>query len=223
MNPEILAILNQVKSGDLSVEVGAIQLQELELRTEPDASIVPTTNGETFQQQHQSASGGQPPASATQVPSQPVEEDFSPGSVADLGWWKNAWLIPFWAGTGILVLGAILMGWAYSSRHFFWFYCSWLPLLLGILVLFLGWWSQHARWVHIRVNDADGKRVAISMPLPLNLTGWALRVFGRYIPHMEERVLENMPDLFHAMSKEKSPMTVEVDEKDGSRVRVYIL
>ncbi len=215
MNPEVLAILNQVKSGELSVESGTIQLQELELR----ASIMAAANGETPDQQFQSASGGQTPASTAQVSSPPLEEDFTP----DLGWWKKAWLIPFLAGTGILVLGAILMGWAYSGQHFFWFYCSWLPILLGVLVLFLGWWSQHARWVHIRVNDADGSRVAISMPLPLGLAGWALRVFGRYIPHMEERVLENMPDLFHALAKEKSPMTVEVDDKDGSRVRVYIL
>ncbi len=219
MNPDVVAILNQVKSGELSVEVGAIQLQELELR----ASLVPAANGATPDQQSQSASGDQPPASAAQVSSPPVEEDFSSDLGSDLGWWKKAWLIPFWAGTGILVLGAIMMGWAYSSQHFFWFYCSWLPMLLGLLVLFLGWWSQNARWVHIRVNDASGSRVAISMPLPLSLTGWALRVFGHYIPHMEERVLENMPDLFHALEKEKSPMTVEVDEKDGSRVRVYIL
>ncbi len=215
MNPDVLAILNQVKSGDLSVEVGAVQLQELEMR----ASMVPATNVETNGQHSMPASGDQPPASAAQVFSPPLEEDFTP----DLGWRKKAWLIPYWAGTGILVLGAILMGWAYSSRHFFWFYCSWLPMLLGILVLFLGWWSQHVRWVHVRVNDADGSRVAISMPLPLRLTGWGLRVFGHYIPHMEQKVLDYMPELFQAMAKEKSPMTVEVDEKDGSRVRVYIL
>ncbi len=219
MNPEVLSILNQVRSGELSVEVGAIQLQELEMR----ASILPSANMDTPDQQSMSASGGQPSASAAEVSSPPVEEDFSQNLGADLGWWKKAWLIPFWAGTGILVLGAILLGWAYSSRHFFWFYCSWLPMLLGLLVLFLGWWSQNARWVHVRVNDANGSRVAISMPLPLRLTGWALRVFGRFIPNMEERVLESMPDLFHALAKEKSPMTVEVDEKDGSRVRVYIL
>ncbi len=173
---------------------------------------------ETPEQQFTPASGVELPARAPQVAT-PEEEDFQP----DLGWWRKGWLIPFWAGTGILVLGAILMGWAYSSRHFFWFYCSWLPMLLGLFVLILGWWSQQARWVHVRVNDADGSRVAISLPVPLRLTGWGLRVFGRYIPNMEEKLLEEMPAIFNALAKEKGPMTVEVDEKDGSRVRVYIL
>ena len=106
-------------------------------------------------------------------------------ALPDLGWWKKGWLIPFWIGTGILVFGALQMGWAYSSKNFFWFNCAWLPMAFGLLVLFLSWWSQQARWVHVRVQDADGSRVSISLPLPLGLAGWGLRTFGRFIPNMK--------------------------------------
>jgi hypothetical protein len=90
-------------------------------------------------------------------------------------------------------------------------------------ILVFGGWSQHARWVHIRVKDADGGNVNISLPLPLGLAGWGLRLFGRFIPNLDPKILAELPDLLASLAKEKGPTTVEVNEKDGSRVRVYIL
>lgn len=231
MYNQTIEILNKVKSGELSVEEGARRLQSFE------ASETNSANAEILGQPVIGQPGEENPADLPlgaetpwdakpswdavaprdAEPSQ--EEEFQP----DLGWWKKAWLIPFWVGTGILVLGALLMGWAFSSQHFFWFYCSWMPMLFGLGVLFLSWWSQQARWVHVRVKDANGSRVAISLPLPLGLAGWALRVFGRYIPNLEKKVLDELPDILTALDKEKGPTMVEVNEKDGSRVRVYIL
>jgi len=132
-------------------------------------------------------------------------------------------LIPFRAGTGILVLGALQMGWAYSSQKFFWFYCAWLPMLGGLLILLLSWWSQQARWVHVRVQDADGSRVSVSLPLPLGLAGWFFRVFGKFIPNIEKKILDDLPGILEALASEKGPATVEVNDEDGSRVRVYIV
>jgi hypothetical protein len=218
MNSEAINILNQVKSGELSPEEGARRLQELE-----------STAGAPVAAAYSTAAAFEGKAEGFD---QPVVETGSGGqedthqndeSLPDLGWWKKGWLIPFWAGTAVLVLSALWMGSAYTSRNFFWFYCSWLPMLLGLIVLFLSWWSQQARWVHVRVKDAGGTRVAISLPLPLGLAGRLLRVFGRFIPNMDRPALENLPEILDSLAKEKGPTTVEVDEKDGSRVRVYIL
>jgi hypothetical protein len=152
-------------------------------------------------------------------PPAPVEEDFA----ADLGWWKDAWLIPLGIGTALFVSSAFFTSWTYTNQHFFWFYCSWLPLLLGLLVLLLGLWSIQARWVHVRVQPAEGKRVNISLPLPLALPGWLLRTFAHRVPGWEEKHIRDLPPILDALRQTKEPIIVEVNEKDGERVRVYIL
>lgn len=157
-----------------------------------------------------------PYTTVTELP--PAAENFRP----EIGLWKHAWLIPFWIGTAIFILGAFIMAWAYPGRHFFWFYCSWLPMLFGLLLLFLGWWSQRARWLHVRVQDQDGKNVAISLPLPLGLAAWLLRVFGPWIPQLRDQHFTDLPPILESLSGVKEPLSVEVDD-NGSRVRVYIL
>lgn len=208
MNPEWLDVLKKVQSGELSVDEAANRLSMMD---EPQAE--------------QAA-----PPSLTPLPAPepqwgtvpPVVEETEP----DLGWWKNAWMVPFWVGTGIFILGAAIMAWAYSASPAnpnFWFFCSWVPMLLGLLVLFLGWWSRQARWVHVRVQDADGSKVNISMPLPLRLAGWFLRVFGPMIPAVKEQKLDFLPEIFDAVSQTRDPIWVDVDDEDGDRVKVYIV
>ena len=208
MNDDAMEILKKVGSGALSVEEGAQLLQDLENHAQAADRLTAPIIDQSSSFVAQSAAA-------------PQAEDIDP--VPDLSWWKKGWLIPFWVGTGILVFGAMQMGWAYSSKNFFWFYCAWLPMLLGLLVLFLSWWSQKARWVHVRVQDADGSRVSISLPLPLGLAGWGLRTFGRFIPNMKEELFTNLPGIFDALSKEQGPASVEVNDEDGSRVRVYVV
>lgn len=199
MNAEWLKILSMVRTGELSVEEAAVRLGEVE----PDA----THEEEPL-----------PAVQAMEAPYQLAPEDIEP----DLGWWKNAWLILFWAGTGIIVLSAVFMGWAYNGSRGFWMFCSWLPMLLGIFILVVGWWSRQARWFHVRVQDSDGSRVNISAPLPLSLASWFLRVFGSRIPAMREKHMEDLHLVFDALEEAEGPVTIEVDDKDGDRVRVYI-
>ena len=189
MNDDALKILKKVETGALSVEEGAQLLQELENHAQAaDRFASPTTDpSPTFIPQ---TLDGSPPE---------VEE-----ALPDLGWWKKGWLFPFWIGTGILVFGALQMGWAYSSKNFFWLNCAWLPMAFGLLVLFLSWWSQQARWVHVRVQDADGSRVSISLPLPLGLAGWGLRTFGRFIPNTKADLIANLPGIFDALAKNRA-------------------
>jgi hypothetical protein len=216
MNPEAIDILNMVKSGELSAEEGAARLQALETRA-GDQNTLASDVASNVKEVVADQPGGQ--LSTVEQIQKPPEEELLP----DFGWWKKGWLLPFWAGTAILTLSALWMGSAFTSRNFFWFYCSWLPMAFGVLVLFLSWWSQQARWVHVRVKDADGTRVAISLPLPLDLVGRLLHLFGRFIPNMDQQVLENLPEILAAMAKDKGQTSVEVDEKDGTRVRVYIV
>lgn len=197
---EKMNIFYQVKSGELSVQEADRLLQAVDERS----------RSETSAESPQDAAGS-PGVSP---------EEIAPG----LGWWKYAWMIPLWIGIGIMVLSALFINWAYINTRFFWFYCAWLPLALGILVMLLGVWSQQARWVHIRIQDSDGPKISFGIPLPIRLASWVLRVFGSRIPALKEKNLDQLPDIFDALGDTCDPISVEVDdEKDGGRVRVYIL
>lgn len=205
MNAEMMQILRQVKSGLLSVEEAALRLTALEQGDTP------------------------PPARPDAVIAPPVEDVVKP----DLGWWKYAWLVILGVGTIILIPSALLMNWALTNDRTGWFIFSWLPLLLGLLVIIIGAWSRTARWAHIRVQDADGSRVSISAPLPLGLARWVLATFGDQIfdrareraesagGHMP-RSKELIP-MLQALEQTHDPISVEVDDKDGDRVRVYLM
>ena len=222
MKSKWLEILNKVRVGELSVAEGAEQIGALEGQETEDGDVldrqsVPEDDGDVTVY----------PTSVYPTADENPEVDGTSGAAEvlqpDLGWWPNFWLIPFGIGTGIFILGAIGMGWAYSSQRFFWFYCAWLPMLFGLAVLLLGAWSRQARWVHVRVQNADGGRVAVSIPIPLRLGSLVLRIFGPYIPKLREQHLDQLPVVLDGLADSKEPMTVEVDDEDGSKVMVYIL
>jgi len=149
-------------------------------------------------------------------------EPFDPSQLK----WRNFWWIPMWVGMGILVVGALLMYAAWNAGGFgFWFACTWFPFLLGVAVVALAWSSRTARWLHVRVHQKPGQkpeRIAISLPIPLRLTAWFLRMFGDRIPNMNGTSLDEVILALDATSPE-APFYVEVNEgDDGERVEVYI-
>jgi hypothetical protein len=141
--------------------------------------------------------------------------------------WRSWWWIPLWVGVGITVISAGLMYWAYAANDGFgfWFACTWFPFLLGVAIMALAWASRTARWLHVRVHQAEGERprnIAISLPLPIRFTAWLVRIFRPHIPQPEG---VNIDEMILALEKTSpdSPMFVQVDEgKDGERVEVYI-
>lgn len=200
MGPSLMEILNRVRAGEMTVYEGAASLEALEDQGaqtgESDKSVIVT--GEVIS---------------------PETLKIEP----EIGWWKYAWLVVLLTGTAVFALGAWVISWAYPSRHMFWFYCAWLPLLLGLLVLLIGAWSRFARWLHVRVLDAGGHRVSISLPIPISLLSLGIRLFGSRIKGMEDQNPEDVAAVIQALGKTHDPISVEVDEKGGDRVRVYIL
>ena len=140
--------------------------------------------------------------------------------------WRGFWWIPMWVGVGITIASALLMYGSWNSSGFgFWFACAWFPLALGVMVMALAWASRTARWLHVRVHQKAGQkpeRIAISLPIPLRLTAWFLRVFGKNIPGMGETSLDEVIMALDSTSPD-APFYVEVNEgDDGERVEVYI-
>ena len=64
--------------------------------------------------------------------------------------WRSWWVIPFWTGVGITVLGGALMYWGWSARGIgLGFIAAWIPFLIGLGIMVLGWNSRTGPWIHI--------------------------------------------------------------------------
>lgn len=242
MDAKTREILEKVERGELTPEEGAALMagtaRTLPLETQPE----PPSPGDLAVPGAIPVGGTPPPAPTTGPAEGTLPPAFAAGSgpsanpepevVEDfhslVGKWKNWWVIPLWAGTGVFVLGAIWMAWGNYSQHLFWFYCGIFPLLLGLGVMLLALWSRRSRWLHVRVKSDKGDRhdrVAISMPLPTHLVGWIFKTFGGSIPGLREQpeVIRSMPEIMAALGQNGDPLIVEVNEKNGDEVRVYIM
>ena len=108
----------------------------------------------------------------------------------------------------------------------FWFFCAWLPFLLGLIAIGIGWTSRSARWLHLRIHETSRggpRRIAISFPLPIRLTAWFLRNFGRFIPQLNQTGLDELILALGETATPETPLYVNVDEgEDGDRVEVFI-
>jgi hypothetical protein len=150
--------------------------------------------------------------------------DAPPNLDPEIAKWRRWWWIPMTIGVSITVMSAALMYWTWLAGGFsFWFACAWFPFLLGILVIALSGGSRSARWLHVRVHLKQGERprtIAISLPLPLRLTAWFFKVFGRYLP----TEVTGLDEVILALEKvtPDTPFYVKVDDEDGEQVEVYI-
>jgi hypothetical protein len=170
------------------------------------------------------ALGGQ--SGTASAPAGPTAEETAPPD-PDLERWRRWWIVPMWVGTGIVLLGSLLMYGAYQSGGFgFWFACATLPFLLGVLVMAIAGFSQSARWLHIRVNtgqDEWPRNISISLPLPIGLTAWFLRTFGSRIPKLRETGVDELIMALGEHTSSKEPLYINVDEgANGEKVQVYI-
>ena len=164
-------------------------------------------------------------AEASTAPPEPAYADAAP----DLDHWRRWWMVPMWAGIGVLLVGAWLMFSAYRLSGFgFWFACAGLPFIAGLLIMALAAASRSARWLHVRVRanqDSDDwpRNIALSFPLPIRITAGLLRMFGPFIPRLKDHGLDELVLALAETASAEAPLYVEVDEGDGGeRVQVYI-
>jgi len=199
-------ILKMIESGKISAEEGLRLMQTLEKTSDDNIKVFePACN-------------------------QDQAEKPDPEMTSRFARIRRFWQLPLWLGIVVTALGGWLMAWVMQNNGMnFWFYCSWLPFLLGVLLIATAWGSRTARWIHVRVKRKAGvdgpKNIAISMPIPLRLTTWAVRTFGHNLRERDKfAVDEVMRALEHSVNSD-SPLYVEVDEPDDDdveHVQVYI-
>jgi hypothetical protein len=225
-----LEILNKIESGEITPEEGARLLEELALKNIDS----PEKEKSTLNILSKIESGEISSEEGIELLQSGTERDDKftgePGvssspSISDeeMKKWKQWWMYPMYVGVAIVVLAAMWMSSSYANHGYnFWFYCAWLPFLLGILLIGISSRSKAGPWVHVRVKS-ENQRVAVSIPIPIRLTAWGLKNFGHYIPHMENTALDEIILALEDTSKAGTPLYVQVDDgEDGERVEVFI-
>ena len=207
-------ILSMLEQGTITVDEATGLLEAIA------ASKTPASPGELVED------GTSPPPESERTP---VESDqVIPGSLApDAARWKRIQQIPLALSLIVLLLSAwglyriyvradarITLGWVAVLMVF----------LAAVAGTAIGFWLLTAPWLHVRIHERNGKRFAISMPVPLTLAHWGIRIARRYVDDQTGTYLDTSAEFLKAMPRERGqrePIVVNVDE-DGQRVQVYI-
>jgi len=196
-------VLKMVEDGKISAEEGLKLMQALdEDSAAQEEDIV------------QTISGGQSETGANSGP------EFD----RKINRFRRLWMIPLWIGVVVTVASAY---WMYASVQSsglgFWFYCSWLPFLLGVAAIALGFDSRTSRWIYVDVRQRPGEhphRILISFPL--SPVSWLVSLFGAYIPAEQKGVVDDVMRAVFKSTESEEPLFVEVNDEDGEHVQVYI-
>ena len=225
---ERIKVLEMIDSGVITAAEGARLLEALDADDRNDEMYVGTDSPESFEFFDSESASGQSESEADQgepISGEVISNVFEP----EIEKWKRWWMIPVWIGVGITIIGGLLMLWAYQSTGFsFWFGCTWLPFLLGVAVIAMAWGSRSATWLHLRVQQEPGEwpqTIAFSFPLPLRFAAWFMRVFGHFIPKVNEIGIDfdQLIQVFENSTTPDTPLYVEVDEgENGEKVQIYI-
>jgi hypothetical protein len=219
-------ILQMIEDGKISAAEGLRLLNAMTGKMAEAAEATPGT---------EATGTGEPeviagePAQAESAPTGEIGQTAKSSAAHDpqIQYWRRWWMIPLYIGVGITIVGALLMYWAIQASGIgFWFLCSWLPFLFGVGIIALAWASRTSRWVHVRVDNAEGKkpnRIAISLPIPLRVVAWALRTFGNRIEALKHTAIDEMLLALEDSATPDAPIFIDVDQGEkGERVQVYI-
>jgi hypothetical protein len=157
-------------------------------------------------------------------------EVIQPVDVPNMERFRRFWQVPFFIALAALILSALGLRSLYRSTEgaiTFWFVCVWSIFILMLILTTLAYFSRRAAWLHVRVNEKQGRSIAISLPLPLGLASWALNIARGFVGEEQRQGLDVAADFLDAAQQNlnapgSDPLMINVDDEDGDRVQVYI-
>lgn len=149
------------------------------------------------------------------------EQRFSPAR--SWGWWA----VPIGIGTVFIVLAGLWMAADVRDAGLgLGFFCAWLPLSLGILLIFLGWLSRRGPWANLNVKtrrrhgDVD---LNLNIPVPIGIATGALRTVGRRVPGLDREDVDRLADALDQTGKNGDSIQIEAsDDDDNDTVDITI-
>ncbi len=137
---------------------------------------------------------------------------------------RRLWMIPMTFGILLTAGAAYWMHLALQNAGMgFWFFCSWLPFALGVLVIALAFSSRDSRWLYVNVKQKPGEKPSrIVVSFPMSLVTWLFGMFGNHMPGRERERVGMVMDAFQKSISSDEPILIEVDDEDGEHVQVYI-
>ena len=206
-------ILQMVQDGKISAEQAASLMRALDEDPEPTEADVEVIDTGAFYRNEAGASG----------------EGFDAPEFEEIKRRARRFaMIPLWIGVAITVLSAWGIYFVQERSGLnFWFFLLIIPLMIGVLLIALGAGGQTSKWLYVNVdrrNSHDGPRnITLGFPLPLGLTAWFLRTFGRTIHGMRNTNVDEIIQILDATGKSGAPLIINANDKeDGEHVQVYI-
>lgn len=157
----------------------------------------------------------------------PPEPEDSHIDRPDFDRFRGLWFIPFIIAAGSLLLSGLGLAFMYQADESIatlGFLCIWSIFLLAFLATFLLLLARRAPWMHLRVQEKDGRRIAISLPLPLGLAHWILGIARNFVPKEQAMHLDTADAFVTAIREDpdREPIIIDVDDDDGDKVELYI-
>lgn len=176
---------------------------------------------------------------AMESPEQPGEtaEEVLTGDIIqpepppDMSRFRRFWQIPFVVSLGVLLIVGLILRSMYQSSNgalSLGFICVWSIFILAFGLTVLAFMSRRSAWLHVRVQERNSHRIAISLPLPLGLAEWGVKLAQNFVHEPDEQNKLSMAGEFIAEARKNmsqpgaDPFMVHVDDDDGDKVQVFI-
>jgi len=133
------------------------------------------------------------------------------------------WEAPFFGG--FVVAGFGLLGLMHAQRGGVLARIgAWVTLLLGLAGVVVGYWGRNTPWLHINVQERNGKSIRVSLPLLLPLARRLLALARGFVDAQTAVQLDHASAFFDALQRgeQQDPLSIEIDDENGGRILVYV-
>ena len=143
-------------------------------------------------------------------------------------WSIISWIIPLIVGATLTVFSS---KWLYQNYNDVGlglrFWLSFIPFLIGIILIYFGWVLRTAQWLHIEIKQPKGEkpeRIVIGFPLPINLAAGFLNFIKRFLPiNARQFDFLEMIEAFDGKVSKENPLVVNIDDEDGTKVNIFMI